>query len=237
MRVYPSSLIDKAKDLRSKGYTYREICSYLNEKIPKSTINSWVKNITPPPFYKEKVANLIHTNIQHVHKLALIKNKELFNQRLDSIRIKNTFLIQEVDQSVGILILSALYWCEGAKYPSHNGIRFGSSDPEMIRLFIVLLRACYTIDENKFRLAIQCRADQNISELISYWQNITNIPPAKTYHVQVDKRSIGNPTKKLSYKGVCVIEYLDTNLQCELQFLGKSLGTIKSTSIMKNQIK
>jgi hypothetical protein len=67
--------------------------------------------------------------------------------------------------------------------------------------------------------------------------DITKIPPTKTYKAQVDKRSIGIPTQKASYKGVCVIEYLNTNLQCELQFLGKSLGSIESTTIMKNQIK
>lgn len=237
MKRYSDVTIWVAKDLRSQGYTYREICSYLDENIPKSTLNGWVKDIVPPPFYKEKVAKLVRTNIQHVHKLALIKNKELLKNRLDSIHIKNSSLIQKIDRSVAILILSTLYWCEGAKYPCHTGIRFGSSDPNMIRLFVVLLRCCYPLDENKFRLTIQCRADQNSKELNLYWQDITSIPPAKTYKAQVDKRSIGIPTQKLSYKGVCVIEYLDTNLQCELQFLSKSLGSIESTSIMKNQIK
>jgi intein-encoded DNA endonuclease-like protein len=130
MKRYSDVIIWATKDLRSQGYTYREICSYLNEKIPKSTINSWVKNNTPPPFYNEKVANLIHTNIKHIHKLALIKNRELLNDRLEAIRIKNFSLIKSIDLPVGILILSTLYWCEGAKYPSHNGIRFGSSDPD-----------------------------------------------------------------------------------------------------------
>ena len=230
-------VIFAAKELRSQGYTYKEICSYLGEKIPKSTLNGWVRSIVPPPFYKEKIANLVHSNIKHVHKLALIKNKELLDKRLDAIRIKNSSLIQHVDRAVAILILSTLYWCEGAKYPSHNGIRFGSSDPEMIRLFITLLRCCYAIDENKFRLTIQCRADQNAKELTIFWQEITKIPPTKTYKAQIDKRSVGIPTQKLSYKGVCVIEYLDSNLQYELQFLGRSLGSIESISIMKNQIK
>lgn len=237
MKRYSDVTIWVAKYLRSQGYTYREICSYLDEKIPKSTLNGWVKTITPPSFYKEKVADLAHSNIKLARKLALIKNKELLDQRLNALRTKNISLVKCIDKPVGKLILSTLYWCEGAKYPAHTGIRFGSSDSEMIRLFIVLLRYCYPIDENKFRLTIQCRADQNAKELTIFWQDLTQIPPSKTYKAQIDKRSIGIPTQKSSYQGVCVIEYLDTNLQCELQFLGKSLGSTESISIMKNQIK
>jgi len=237
MKRYPSDLINKAKDLRSQGLTYREICKDLGENIPKSTLNGWARNIITPDWYQDKVHNLVNKNIKRVYGLALIKNKILLDQRLSNISAKNSNLIKNIDHSVAVLLLSVLYWCEGAKYPSHTGIRFGSSDPEMIRLFIELLRDCNALDESKFRLTVQCRADQDTTELTSYWQNITNIPPVKTYPVQVDKRSIGVPTKKLSYKGVCVIEYLDTNLQCELQFLGKSLGTVESILIMKNQIK
>lgn len=237
MRLYPSYLISKAKDLRSQGFTYREICQNLGEVIPKSTLNGWVKDITPPAWYQNKIQSLVLANIKRIHKLSLIQNKALLDARLNNLHIKNSGLINHIDHNVAIIILSILYWCEGAKYPSHSGIRFGSSDPEMIRLFIVLLRVCYPLDENKFRLTVQCRADQDVVELTSYWQDITQIPPTKTYHAQIDKRSIGIPTKKLSYKGVCVVEYLDSNLQCELQFLGKSLGTVESTYIMKNQIK
>ena len=237
MNKYPTDVISVTKDLRSHGYTYREICNHLGIQIPKATLNYWVRNIIPPPSYKQKIAELVRLNIKNVQKEALIKNKEILELRLRDIRSKNHDLIHHIDRSVAILILSTLYWCEGTKYPSHTGIRFGSSDPEMIRLFIVLLRCCYPIDESKFRLTIQCRADQNIQELVAYWQQITSIPASKTYKTQVDKRSIGVPTQKATYKGVCVIDYLNTDLQCELQFLGKSLGSIESTSLMKNQIK
>ncbi len=237
MKRYPKTTIVRAQNLRSEGLTYREICTSLGRNIPKATLNYWVRNITPPASYHTKVANLIQQNIQQVHKLALIRNKEILEARLKSIRSKNISLISRIDRSIAILILSTLYWCEGAKYPSHSGIRFGSSDPEMIRLFIVLLRCCYPIDESKFRLTVQCRADQNSSELINFWQKITHIPDQQTYKAHIDKRSIGHPTKKPSYKGVCVVEYFNTDLQCELQFLGKFLGLSESTSIMKNQIK
>lgn len=237
MERYSDVTIFVAKDLRTRGYTYQEIRNYLKTNIPKSTLSGWLKYTPTPPFYQGKIAILTRKNLKQARKLALTKNKELLEQRLNELSIKNTHLISRIDRSIAILLLATLYWCEGAKYPSHNGIRFGSSDPEMIRLFIVLLRCCYKLDENKFRLTIQCRADQGTKGLILFWQDITSIPPAMTYKPQIDRRSIGIPTQKKSYKGVCVIEYLDTDIQCELQFLGRFLGTTKSTDLMKNQIK
>ncbi len=233
MKQYPQQIIANAINFRIKGFTYKEICDQLDLIIPKSTLSSWFKNISLPLDYYNRMKMSKYTNI----KSAQAQNKILLNTRLNRLKTKNDNIIRLINLDIGKIILSMLYWCEGAKYPSHRGIRFGSSDPEMIRLFIVLLRTCFLLDEDKFRLTIQCRADQNTQALTVFWQNITDIPRSQTYAPQVDKRSIGIPTHKLSYKGVCVIEYLDTNLQCELQFLGKYLGSIESTTIMKNQIK
>lgn len=90
----------------------------------------------------------------------------------------------------------------------------------MISLFITLLRSCYPLDESKFRLTVQCRADQDLDQLSTYWQKITGILLIQHYSPRVDKRSIGKITLKPKYKGVCVVEYFKTNIQCELQFLG-----------------
>lgn len=107
----------------------------------------------------------------------------------------------------------------------------------MIKLFIALLRRCYQIDEAKFRLTLQCRADQQQSRLLRFWGDTTQIPITQHYKPIIDKRSIGKPTQKPEYKGVCVIEYFDVNLQCELQFLGEYLGTNQAILQMKNQIR
>lgn len=233
MRLYPSYLISKAKDLRSQGFTYREICKEIGEKIPKSTLSSWFKSISPPVEYYERMKKLGFANI----KLAQEYNKAQLHSRLENLRIKNVSLIKSIDVSTGKIILAVLYWCEGNKYPASRGLKFGNSDPKMIKLFLTLLRYCYHIDEDKLRLTIQCRSDQDPAVLTLFWTDITQIPRSKHYHPRSDKRSIGKITLKSNYMGVCVIDYFDSNLQCELQFFGEQLGTDKYIEQMKNQIK
>ena len=233
MMRYDPEVIVAAKNLRSQGCTYHEICSQIGKQIPKSTLSSWFENVIPPIEYYERMKKLGFTNI----KLAQEYNKAQFHSRLENLRIKNINLIKSIDVSIGKIILAVLYWCEGNKYPGSRNLRFGNYDPKMIKLFLTLLRHCYYIDEEKLRLTIQCRSDQDPAVLTLFWTDITQIPRSKHYHPRSDKRSIGKITLKSNYMGVCVIDYFDSNLQCELQFFGEQLGTDKYIEQMKNQIK
>jgi len=233
MVPYSQQVIQQAQELRRQGFTYREICHRLNHEIPKGTLSYWLKNISLPLAYYGRLQKSRITNIQ----IAQTANKQLLDYRLHTLRAKNIHLIHYIDRSIGKLILATLYWCEGNKYPSSRNLKFGNSDPNMIKLFLALLRSCYRLNESKFRLTLQCRADQDPTSLIHYWARLTQIPPTQHYQSRIDRRSIGKPTLKQHYKGVCVIDYLDTNLQCELQFLGEYLGTDPAIQQMKNQLK
>lgn len=237
MKIYPKTIITRAKQLRSTGSTYREIYDELGANIPKSTLNGWVRHITPPDSYLTQLRTLNQLHLSQIRPLAQAKNREKLDCRLNFIRNKNTDLVKSIDKSCAKLILATLYWCEGAKYPSHSNLQFGNSDPGMIKIFLLLLRSCYILDESKFRMSVQCRADQNQKELIKFWGEITGINISQHYATKVDQRSIGKPTLKTTYKGVCVIHYFDTDLQCELQFLGEYLGKDIALKQMKKQLK
>lgn len=233
MRTYPQDVRNQARTLRSRGMTYPEIRQSLHLDIPKGTLSYWVRNLVMPPAYQARILRLSNGNILS----ALASNKLKLEKRLTTLRNKNVHLISKIDLDVGKLILASLYWCEGCKYPTTRSLKFGNADPHMIDLFLTLLRNCYQLDETKFRLTIQCRADQPQSSLSQYWYNLTQIPLSQHYPPRIDKRSIGKPTQKRHYKGVCVVQYFDTNLQCELQYLGEYLGTNSALAQMKNQIR
>ncbi len=226
---WPPTLIQKVQALRAQGYTYREICTLTKSRIPKGTLSGWLKGIPLPNSYYQKIHELGGDNIIK----AQAQNKKVLSERLNRLRNKNKSLIHRLNISVGKLILATLYWCEGNKYPSSRYLKFGNSDPGMISLFITLLRKCYKLDESKFRLTVQCRADQNQDELTKYWTKVTNIPPSQHYPVRIDTRSIGKPTQKANYHGVCVVDYFSTDLQCELQFTGELLGSADTIELMK----
>lgn len=221
---WDKNTVFKAKKLRINGKTYSEINTILKLDIPKSTMNNWFTKINLPHHYRAKIKKLNKINLEKARGLAVISNKKKLNDRLYRLRIKNINLLKVINKDVGKLILATLYLCEGAKYPTTSQIKFGSSHPGMIRLFLCLLRECFDLDENKFRGMVQCRADQKTTKLEKYWSRISSIPLRKFYNPLIDKRTIGKPTKKQDYMGVFVINYFDTDIQLELQFLGEYLG-------------
>ena len=220
--VWDKVIIEKARKLRLKGKTYSEINSRMSTNISKSTFNSWFKGLLLPTAYYKKIDRL---NRKAVRKARKVNEKKL-KLRLLRLKQMNANLINRIDFDIAKLLLAMLYLCEGSKYPSTRNMRFGSSYPGMIRLFMCLLRNCFEIKKEKLRGELQCRADQNTQTLIRFWSKVSGIPLIRFYPSRIDKRTINKPTMKKDYRGVFVINYFDVDIQLELQFLGEYLGEV-----------
>lgn len=85
--------------------------------------------------------------------------------------------IENLDIDNCRLLVSILYWCEGAKYPSTGVLAFTSSDEKMQKVFIKLLRKAYPeeVEERKFHVVLQIPVGYNIEEIKEYWSKILNI--------------------------------------------------------------
>ncbi|MEK7496933.1 MAG: hypothetical protein AAB657_03450 [Patescibacteria group bacterium] len=202
-----------ATELRKQGKTYSEILNLLDVKISKSTLSSWLTSIK----LEENSRNIIRDKISA--SLVLARNKALKIKRvnrceyLKSVLNKNLYLKKFLDnQDIAKLIISALYLGEGTKDIKRSALVFANSNPNIIVLFLKLLRFCYKIDENRFRCTLQCRADQKTNELESFWSDITKIPKTQFYKALIDKRTIGKVSKNLEYKGVCRIDYFSSEV-------------------------
>ncbi|MDO8582220.1 MAG: hypothetical protein Q7S16_05105, partial [bacterium] len=131
-------------------------------------------------------------------------------------------LIEKIkDKSTLKLALAFLYLGEGSKWRSHSGAMLGSSDPDIIRLYIRLLGLCYGIQSNRLKCRVSYRTDQDINYLQKYWSEVSGIPLVNFYKTKPDPRTKGKPTKKLDYMGVCVITGAGTNIQLELELIPK----------------
>ncbi len=86
-----------------------------------------------------------------------------------------------------------------------------------------LLRSAFIVDEGKFRVTVQCRADQDINVLTAFWSKCTKVPAPQFYKAQVDRRTINKPTKMPDYKGVCRIDYFSSDVDLELRHIAKEL--------------
>ena len=210
--------------LRKQGKTYGEIQKILKCKIPKSTLSFWCKNIELSNQQKLKIEVFVKRNIEKGRQKALRTNKLKREKYFHSIEervghLKN--IIQNKD--VAKIALAMLYLGEGSK-TLKSSLTFGNSDPQIIRLFIDLLRSCYQIDERKFRCTLQARADQNIKELEEFWSTKTKIPLNQFYKARVDSRTIGKVSRKKDYKGVCRIDYFSADIFWELIYIMKSFN-------------
>lgn len=218
--TYPLQLKKEAQKLRSLGRTYNEIRAKIGSHISKSTLSEWCQDVILPQYYQDILAKKM---IEGGHKgriIALATNRLKRKVYLENIYSKNAYFSEKIlDKDFAKLALAMLYLGEGSKKISRGALSFGNSDVHVIRIFLRLLRYCYAIDEKKLRCTLQCRADQNTKKLESYWLKVTGIPRNQLYKVQIDKRTIGKPSKKKDYKGVCKIDYFSAHLFHELRII------------------
>jgi len=206
----------KVIDLRKKGNTFTEIQEQLKVIIPKSTMSCWCKNIVLPDQYYKRIEIINNRNREKGRKIAMILNKVKREKYIDSVKSRVLYLSEKIkDKDTAKIALAMLYLGEGAK-TKRGCLMFGNSNPSIISLFLKLLRYCYNIDERKFRCTFQGRADQNIKQLEEFWSKITKIPLSQFYKANIDPRTIGKPSKKMDYKGVCRIDYFSGDVFLEI---------------------
>jgi len=216
--AYDNKVKEQARSLRSQGKTYSEILKVIKLDIPKSTISGWCSNIELPQWYQNKIDELNKSSLTKAQKMSLVANNAK-RERIISEIVKEAKIITKSlkDKNMLKVILAILYLGEGSKWKSHRGLSLGSSDPTIIKLYISLLRLCYGISVKSLRCRISYRADQSINDLQKFWSHVTSIHAKNFYKTIPDPRTVGKPTRKKDYKGVCVITCAGTHIQLELQ--------------------
>lgn len=219
----------RAVELRKLGKTYGEIRNIIGKNIPKSTLSLWCNKIYLTSEQRKIIDKKVIENCKKGMEVAWIVNRERRKKYLKSIVNRNKHLSKILkNRDIGKVALSMLYIGEGSKGFNRSSLRFGNSDPFVIDLFLNLMRKCYTIDEKKFRCTILCRADQNIGKLETFWTDITKIPLSQFYKTRIDSRTIGKPSKKIDYKGVCAIDYFSADLFLDLIQIPKTIHKMGS---------
>jgi len=212
-----AELKSRAHDLRLRGFTYAEINAKLDKKLAKSTLSYWFKDIHLTQKQIDRIKEINKEKLAQARAMSVDIRKQRKEDQLNQLLQKYSHLSKFFnDNNIARLSLGLLYLAEGSKN-TKNKLVFGNSDPKIIKLFMRLLRQIFTIDEAKFRCTVQCRADQDVVALESFWSEATNIPLTKFYKARIDPRSIGKTTLKHDYKGVCRIDYFSTNTYNELR--------------------
>lgn len=222
-RVNPDRAIKKSKAvaLRRKGYSYLEISTLIN--VPRSTIVGWCAGVRISSAGRSRLDSVIEQQRDRARENSVRASRERKESRKrTALQSASSFGPYLTSISEKRAVLGALYLAEGTK-GERGALTFGNSDPEIIRLFLSLLRECFVLDETKFRCTLQARDGQDIAGLEKFWSKTTGIPLTKFYNARIDPRSGGKLTRRPEYKGVCRIDYLSTSLLYEVLAIGTIL--------------
>jgi len=197
---------------RLQGKTYSEI-QRLAGNISKSTISLWCRDLRLTAAQEGHIKVVKQANLARARQKSLQTRQARRDLYLQSVLRKNEYLKPLLkNKHTAKIALAMLFLGEGTKNPKRSGLVFGNSDYLVIKLFLQLLRYCYKIDERRLHCTVQCRADQNVSQLQKFWSSQTKIPLTQFYKAQIDPRTIGRASKRLDYKGVCRIDYLSSEV-------------------------
>ena len=197
---------EEAKILRRRGHSFREISQALS--ISKSTASIWTRSEVLDNRARARLKLL--GDIGRARAKATIKRKqEKILQEID----KNCQVLKDVSYNKNDLklILAALYWGEGSK--TNNRLVFINSDPDMIGLYLRLLRSCYNIEEEKFRVIIHLHEYHYQKGMIDFWSKVTGIGKNK---FSVYNKPHTGKNKKDGYKGCLSIRYGDSRIIKEM---------------------
>lgn len=213
----------RAQELRKKGYSYLEIAEHKSVLVPRSTVVTWCQKIVMSKAGVARHAKVTADRLRIAQGTAASNRKAERFSRVEAATRKATGSGPYISTSSSKrAVLAALYLAEGTK-GRRGGPTFGNSDPEIIRLYLLLLRDCFVLDETKFRCTVQARAGQDIASLEKFWLKVTGIPKSQFYKARVDTRGNGKLDRKPDYKGVCRIDYFSTDVLYEITAIGTML--------------
>ena len=191
-----------AIDMRKRGLSYSEIENRIH--IPRSTLSFWLKKIKLSEEQKKKL-NLVQ---REALKRGLAK-RILKNQKaVEEIRKSSASNIKKISDKELWLMGITLYWRErllsGNENDLRKGVKFTSSDPYLIKLFLKWLQNIGRIkdEEIAFDLFINKQQSRPAKEIIEYWSDVTDCGKdkfAKIYWLKSHKKT-GNKGGKREVK-------------------------------------
>ncbi len=210
MRKYLDEEIEKAIELRkSQGYSFAHLQRVTG--IPATTIRNWC------------VDEYIGTRWD-----TLLRSNERKRQELRVSEIATLDTIKNIEVENAKILAAIIYGCEGSKYPATNKLELTNSDPNLLKVFIKLLRKSFILDEAKLRVHLQIHDIHDFKSVKSFWSDLLDIPKKQFIKPTITKVRGGKHRR--IYHGTCSIRYHDYRLQLKVigiyEALLKKLGEV-----------
>ena len=170
---------DTAIDLRKKGFSYSEIGERL--KTPKSTLSLWLRKVKLTESQVQKLKNRRLETAKDNSRKRILKTSRM----IEKIKNSSSKDISQISKRELWLIGIILYWKErnasGSESDVRNGVRFTSSDPYLIKLFLKWLCNAGGVEDDELKFDIFLGEDKResveaVKEAVVYWSKITGLP-------------------------------------------------------------
>lgn len=205
-----------AKKFRLKGRSFNEIAIKL--QIAKSTVYEWTSDIKLGRNALKRLAN--KKNVTRNKALSVMKTIRDKKKRIIEKKAQETISKSHLDQATKKILCSVLFRAEGEKSQKSH-MAFINSEPEMISLFLHLLRTSFALDEKKFRVLVHIHEYHDEKEIKLYWSHITKI--SLSQFTKSYRKPNTNKRSKENYKGTISIRYYDYKIALELHFIYNNL--------------
>lgn len=211
-----NKLFNKACILRRNGYSLREISEKL--KISKSTASLWLSGVEIGKNGQKRILKQKEKAIINLRKFKENQKKNYLKNiknNCDVLEGKNRFKKNDLK-----IFLAMLFWGEGSK--NERRLVFMNSDPEMIRVYLSLLRSSYKINEKKLRAVLHLHDYHKVFECKKFWSDLTKIDKNR---ISIYKKENTRKRIRENYQGCISIRYGDVRILDELILIVKRFSS------------
>lgn len=207
---------DRAIRLRHKGQSLKEISFSLG--VSKASVSLWVRNIelsneAKRILQQKKIAGQLRSQEFHRKQTQKLLAEAADIAKKDISKIK-------ISPSLARLLCGLMYWCEGEKSKNDGSLYFTNSDPNLVAIFLRLLRNGFEINENKLRACVHLHEYHDREKQLQFWSRVTNIS-----RTQFTKPYIKPHTGKrshINYQGCISVRYHDVRVARRVLALGRT---------------
>lgn len=206
-----------AIELFVNGSSYSQIISSLDDRVSRGTLSHWLRGMNRGEGGEQIHAQRVSELLNVARERSLSSKQARQDQRRSYYRSRAAHLPWVLEKGdVRKIALAMLCLGRGSERHGTTALSWSSANPQMIQLFLRLLRASYVLDEGRLRCSVQYRGDHNAQQLRAYWSEITQIPIAQCYQPRIDRRATRSTVQQPGYRGICRIDYLSAELFHEI---------------------
>jgi len=194
---------EEARTLRERdGKSIKEIAKLV--KVSSSTVSLWVRDIQLTDKQIERLdARSRRGATQHTNRECFILKRERYQQ--EGRELSKT--------DIDFQKLCMLYWGEGFK--DRNSLAFANTDGNMLKYYIGLVRKCFPVVDEKFRIVVHRHSDCDFTEeeVNDYWSKLLSLPLSSFTkgRIKDNAKWQGRKINKHLY-GICRISVHDTRM-------------------------